>query len=306
VTTGFLTAGDFFVKEANNKMRKKEMQETTGPLSASTVGGKEISRELEDEIFEKRLLSKLDCIEKLNKGRNNKNFFIVHPNHGMLYQYTQLARALEHEYNVYGIQARGLLPQGKMPESPDQMVNDYLEQILKVQKSGTYIVSGFCGGNPVAYEIARRLELLKNKVEKIVLLDSHVFVTDLTWNYMRRVKFLPKFKKRKIIAFNMENFQREMRNSKFDLKDDDEGGFRKKKVEKYMDVLCRYVVSLDIVDAPLVVPQAIETPRPVATQERFDRITRSTATLVKVPGTHDSMLEQPHVEKLAEVIINTP
>ncbi|MCK5055421.1 MAG: hypothetical protein KAT34_02095 [Candidatus Aminicenantes bacterium] len=287
-------------------MNEKVNHETTASQTTLAIGGKKISRELEDEIFEKRLLRKLDCIEKLNNGRNKKNFFIVHPNHGMLYQYKELAAALEKEFNVYGILARGLKPGGKMPEDPERMAGDYLEQILKLQKSGTYFVAGFCGGNPVAYEIGRRLEKSGHKVGKIVLLDSHVFVTDLTWKYMRRVKLLPGFKKKKIIARNMEFFQQEMRTGKYDLRDDDEGGFRKKKVEKYMDVLCRYVVSLDIVNAPLLVPQAIKTPRPVATQERFDRITRSTATLIKVPGTHDSMLEQPHVTILAEVIINYP
>jgi thioesterase domain-containing protein len=285
-------------------MKKKEKNETIGPVTASTAGEKEISRELEDEIYEKRLLAKLDCIEKLNKGRNNKNFFIVHPNHGMLYQYTQLALALEKEFNVYGIQARGLLPRGKMPETPDQMVNDYVGQILKVQKSGTFYVAGFCGGNAVAYEVARRLELRKHEVGTLVLIDSHVFVTDIAYSYLRYKQYYPEFQKKKMMDGSMEAFKSEMRANKFELKDSDDGAFRKKKVEKYMDTLCEHVFYLGFLKAPILVPQAILSPRPVATQERFDRITKSTATLIKVPGTHDGMLEQPDVEKLAEVIIN--
>lgn len=284
-------------------MIKEENKEKTVPVTASAGGEEQVSRELEDEIYEKRVLSKLDCIEKLNNGRNKDNFFIVHPNHGMLYQYTQLGKALERKFNVYGIQARGLLPQGKMPESPDQMVNDYIEQILKVQKTGTYFISGFCGGNAVAYEIARRLEQRELEVGTVVLIDSHVFVTDRVYKTLRYVQHYPKFMKKNLLIREMDVFKREMHNNRFVLSDNDDGGFRKKKVEKYMDTLCTRIFYLGFVNAPLLVPHAILSPRPVATQERFDRLTRSTATLIKIPGTHDGILEQPDVQKLAEVII---
>ena len=286
-------------------INEKVNQETAASETTLAKGRGEISRELEDEIFEKRLLQKLDCIEKLNNGRNKKNFFIVHPNHGMLYQYKELAAELEREFIVYGLLARGLKPKGKMPENPDRMVEDYIEQILKVQKKGPFLISGFCGGNAVAYEITRRLELRKHEVKALVLLDSPPVVRDGEYKFLRMLRYYPAFKRKKIMSFNMDAFEREMRANKFILKDDDDGNFRKKKVEKYMDTLVRYVFYFGFINAPIVTPQSIDSPRPLATQERFDRMTRSAATLIKVPGTHNGILEQPYVKRLAEVIINS-
>ena len=173
-----------------------------------------------------------------------------------------------------------------------------------MQQSGPFFISGFCGGNVVAYEIACRLEQRKLEVAKVVLLDSHVVISDRAYVSLRYMQYFPKFKKKKLMELHMANFKRDLQGSGFALKDSDDGAFRKNKVEKYMDTLCAHIFYFGIVKAPLLVPHAILTPRPVATQERFDRMTKSTATLIKVPGTHDGMLEQPDVKKLAEVIID--
>lgn len=265
---------------------------------------KQISKELEDEIYEKKLLEKLDCIEKLTGGRQDRNIFIIHPNHGMLYQYKELAQLLEKKFNVYGVKAMGLAPGKLMPETPRQLLDEYLAQILKVQEKGPFILSGFCIGNAFAFALAHNLERRGHKVEKLVLLDSIAFVRDHTYKLIRWLRFFPGFVKKKLFAEAEKRFKREMRLKKYILKESDEGGFRKTKVEKYMDVAGRYIFILGIVDAPLLVPHGLDSSRPGATQARFDRLTRSTAALFKVPGTHEGMLKQPDVERLAQLILD--
>ncbi len=286
-------------------MKENSDLKTTNPANTPEPGEKNISQELEDEIYERHLLAKLDCIEKLNKGRNKRNIFIVHPNNGMIVQFRELALELENGFNVYGLKARGLRRGTQMPESPGQLINDYLEQITTLQKKGPYIISGFCGGNTIAYEIARQLEKRNRRVEKVILLDSHVFITDHSYKLVRLMKYLPAAAERWFTSSADNIFKAQIRRGDLILRDTDDDALRVEKVQKYMDVLCAYTISYSIIDAPLLVPQAIESPRPIATQERFDRITRSQATLIKVPGTHDGILEQPYVRKLAEVILNS-
>jgi len=66
-------------------------------------------RNLANAVHEESILNRLECIIKLNSGKNKKNLFIIHPFHGMIYQYKDLAKLLDGQYNVFAIQARGML-----------------------------------------------------------------------------------------------------------------------------------------------------------------------------------------------------
>ena len=280
------------------------LSNTTIKKLGSLIGERNMSKELEDEIYEQRLLRDLDCLEKLNKGRAGKNIFILHPNSGMLNQYKELALLLEKKYNVYGIKARGPEPGTNMWESPRQMVDDYVEQILIFQESGPYTLAGFGIGNMLAYEIGRKLELLNHQVEKIVMLDPSVFITGRGSRYRKMPAFLPGLVEKAVLALGERKFKRKIRSGKLIIREDDNKNVRKEKVKKYMDILNTCVLSFGVVQAPLSVLQTMESPAPGATRERFERLTGSSVSFARVPGDHDSMLEKPVVEKLAQLIIN--
>ncbi|MCK4763372.1 MAG: alpha/beta hydrolase [Candidatus Aminicenantes bacterium] len=272
----------------------------------SAAGEKHISKELEDKLYEQKLLEKLNCIEKMTVGRHDRNIFIIHPNHGMLYQYKELARLLGKKYNVYGVKARGLAPGATMPETHLQMVDEYVEEILKVQDRGPFILSGFCVGNLIAYIIAQKLEKRKHKIEYMLCLDAMHFIVDYTYRLMRMMKYLPRFIEKKFMKITVENFERALRTSKFTLKESDEAGFRRVKVEKYMDIAGQHAFSFRAgLDAPMLIPHGLESDRPGATLEKFSRLTKGKATICKVPGTHTGMLEPPNVEHLAQLLLDT-
>jgi len=55
---------------------------------------------------------------------------------------------------------------------------------------------------------------------------------------------------------------------------------------------------------PILAILVESTTRPNVTAEEFGKITKTKATVVKIPGDHSSLWESPYVEKLAEAILN--
>jgi aryl carrier-like protein len=217
----------------------------------AVIDEKNIPGEVKEENEEERLLSQLECIEKLNKGRNQENIFIIHPMHGMVNQYKDLALLLEKKYNVYGIQARGVKPGSKMSESPGQMIDDYLEQILAVQKNGPFIIAGYCISAIISYEIVRKMESLDHPVEKLILFDSHALFRDRFLRILRALEYLPGFVKRVILFFYYRKFKKAKQAGTFGKIEGSDGeeikwgnDLRKKQFEKYMGILGNHVLPL--------------------------------------------------------------
>ncbi|MCX6582595.1 MAG: amino acid adenylation domain-containing protein [Candidatus Aminicenantes bacterium] len=256
------------------------------------------------------LIGKLKCIEKLNNGHGKKNLFIVHPQHGMVYQYKEFALLLEREYNVYGLQALGVGPGTQMAEGPRQMIDRYLEEILAVQDSGPYIIGGYCVGSLVGYEIARRLERMGYTVEKLLLFDSRAFITPVSVGILRTMEKLPRFLKQIALALTYNRgFAKAVKTGKYQRTLEQDGReiadpkLRKETIEKYMDILIAHVVPLGIIKAPLLSVLAEAAKHDLKIEEGFNRMTKSKATVIRIPGDHDSIFERPYVERLAEVII---
>jgi len=280
---------------------------------ASITDERIISMDLKEKIYEERLLSQLDCIEKLNNGRREKNIFIIHPRHGMVNQYKELAKLVEKKYNVYGVHARAWSSAWKIPGNTRQVINDYLEQILAVQKNGPYIIGGFCVGTLYGYEIVRKLERMGHQVGKLILFDSHCFFPDHYVKFLRRLEYLPGFVKKLFLSSVNRRFKKAIRAAELFKSEGNDGGeitieveddLRREKISEYMDILYLYITPLEFIKAPILVALVKNTDRRLATEENFDRMTRNKATVVETTGEHDTIWEKPYVEKLAEIILN--
>jgi amino acid adenylation domain-containing protein len=280
---------------------------------AAITAERAISIDIKEKIEEERLLSQLACIEKLNNGRGKKNIFIIHPRHGMVNQYKALAQLVEKKFNVYGVQARAWTSAWKIPENTRQVINDYLEQILAVQKNGPYIIGGFCAGTLFGYEIVRKLERMGHQVEKLILFDSHCFFPPHYVRFLRRLEYLPGFYKTLFLFSTNRRFKKAIKAGKLLKAEGNKGGevtievdddLRREKISEYMDTLYLYITPLEFIKAPILVPLVENTDRRLATEENFDRMTRNKATVVETTGKHDTIWEKPYVEKLAEIILN--
>jgi thioesterase domain-containing protein/acyl carrier protein len=98
--------------------------------------------------------------------------FLVHAHGGNVLEYNALARLLDADQPVYGIQARGLDGSVRPELTIEQMASEYLAEIRTLQPQGPYFLAGFCFGGPVALEIAQQIRQAGEEVGLLVLIQS--------------------------------------------------------------------------------------------------------------------------------------
>jgi acyl carrier protein len=135
-------------------------------FQAGTV--KELAKILSQE---NGLVSSSSLVSLQPKG-TNKPLFLIHPCNGEILIYRLLAKKLGPDFPVYGLQAVGLDGQKKPLYSVEEMADNYIKEIQKVQPHGPYYLGGKHIGSMVALEIAQRLISQGQKVELIVVLGG--------------------------------------------------------------------------------------------------------------------------------------
>jgi nonribosomal peptide synthetase DhbF len=117
----------------------------------------------------------LDVVLPLRTKGTANPLFCVHPALGISWCYAGLLRHVSASRPIYGLQARAILRPESTPETIDNMVDDYVEQILEIQPAGPYYLLGWSFGGLVAQAIAVRLQRLGHQISFLALLDSFPF-----------------------------------------------------------------------------------------------------------------------------------
>lgn len=100
--------------------------------------------------------------------------FCVHPVVGLSWTYARLLAHLDPDRPVYGLQARAISDAAKAPRSIDEMADDYIGSMRRVQPTGPYSLLGWSFGGVVCHAIAAKLQDLGERVDLLVMLDSRV------------------------------------------------------------------------------------------------------------------------------------
>jgi pimeloyl-ACP methyl ester carboxylesterase len=85
--------------------------------------------------------------------------FCIHPAAGLSWCYPGLLQHLRTDYPIYALQARGLKHKESLPQTLEEMVLDYLDQIRKIQPSGPYHLLGWSFGGILAYRIQKESKM---------------------------------------------------------------------------------------------------------------------------------------------------
>ncbi|MEP0859812.1 MAG: non-ribosomal peptide synthetase [Ignavibacterium sp.] len=111
---------------------------------------------------------------EIKKGDTSLSpLFLVHGAEGNILLYRDLAKRLNSNRSVYGIQARGLNGEGHIHHSIEEMAADYIKAIKTVQPKGPYHIGGYCMGGSVAYEMALQLSQKGESVANVFLLETY-------------------------------------------------------------------------------------------------------------------------------------
>lgn len=115
---------------------------------------------------------------KIQAGRAKPPLFCLHTRTGHIFEYYGLAKYLDPDQPVYGLQAP--LVDGKPLQQPlEQMAADYIQAIQSIQPNGPYFLCGYSFGGLLAYEIARQLAAKNQSIALLVLADT--YNTAQTW-----------------------------------------------------------------------------------------------------------------------------
>jgi amino acid adenylation domain-containing protein len=131
-----------------------------------------LARELRRQPGERAPWSALVTLQSANAS-SRRPLFCVHPAGGRALCYVKLSQALGVDQPLYGFQARGL-DEGQQPfVDIVEMASTYLAALKKQQPEGPYQILGWSGGGVVAFEIARQLQGAGDEVSFLCLVDAY-------------------------------------------------------------------------------------------------------------------------------------
>lgn len=99
--------------------------------------------------------------------------FCLHPATGYSWFYARLVRQFGSQYPIYALQARGLDGAGPLAGSMQDMVEDYVNEIRKIQTTGPYHLIGYSLGGILAQAIAARLRSQAQSIALLAVLDAY-------------------------------------------------------------------------------------------------------------------------------------
>ncbi|HYP02761.1 MAG TPA: thioesterase domain-containing protein [Pyrinomonadaceae bacterium] len=246
-------------------------------------------------------------------------FFCVHPGGGNVLCYKELANHLGLERPFYGLQARGL-DENQVPHTRiEEMAAYYIGAIRTVQPDGPYLLGGWSMGGVIAYEMAQQLEAQGQQVSLLALMDAKP---------MQPVEDDAPFDEITLLT----NFARDLGLSVDSLKlsADELAGLNSEELLSYVlqRAIVEGIVPQDVQLAQArrlfevfkINVQAMQSYRPqpsafaltlLSAAEREDSeapdetmgwgaLTSGEVEIHRVPGSHFTIVREPHVRSLAE------
>ena len=114
------------------------------------------------------------CLVSLQKGKSDGTpFFLMHTPPGDLLGYVNLVKELDNDIPIYGFRSIGLDDKERCHTSIEEMATCYIEELLKIQPNGPYMLGGWCLGGTIAFEVARQLTGMGRKIALLAVFDSN-------------------------------------------------------------------------------------------------------------------------------------
>lgn len=267
-----------------------------------------------------------DAFLSLQPNGSRRPLFLVHGvGGGMIWGYANLARRLGADQPVYVFKSRGLegLPE---PTSLRGLAEQYVQDLRAFQPEGPYQLGGYCFGGNVAYEMACVLKEQGQEVSFLALFNSsppNSSYDHFNWSPLGLLRFVANLRhsamavmawdaarRRQFFGWKLRNLRRQLIRA---LRRDSTP--EEVEVEEMVDISGYSGFERRVWCAQVRALRAHHTPRydgPVTLfrsrghctvcsfDHRFGWGDYAPATrVVLVPGAHESVLEEPHVNTLA-------
>ncbi|MEU9166476.1 amino acid adenylation domain-containing protein [Streptomyces sp. NPDC048420] len=114
----------------------------------------------------------LDAVLPLRTRGDKEPLFCLPPASGLAWGFAGLARHLDPDRPLYGLQSQGLVPGAPRSSSLRATVAEHIARIREIQPEGPYHLLGYSMGGLVAYEVAVTLQRDGHEVALLAMLDA--------------------------------------------------------------------------------------------------------------------------------------
>jgi len=264
--------------------------------------------ELAQNIRNETELSKMECIVRLNQVTEDKlNLFILHTINGHVFGYKELAKLLENDFNIYGLQGKGLTKECPLPNSIEEIVAYYLYEIKKIQPEGPYLIGGHCTGILFAYDLVRLIEDNGDEVERLIAFDQQMWWGDKAVFYITIRSFISRPFKAirrtwlRLIRKNQSDWiypyylRHARKGERVSSKETSlEEHFKHLERDKY-----RFRSKIN---APIFATKSKDSVWVKFTEEHWRKMTRGEVSILETRGDHWNLFDQPYVNEVAKAV----
>jgi aspartate racemase len=268
------------------------------------------------------------CLVPIKPNGTRSPIYLIHSVGGVVLNYYAVAHLLSEEQPVYGIQPVGLDGKQEPLLQVEDMVSRYIQEIQMLQPSGPYYLGGYSLGGILAFEMARRLTTMGEKVAILALFDTFSLHHLPNWPQILRNKFTllsqrTRFRIHNLISLSPEKridylqqsaqrFTRRIRNRIWELT----VGRKQSERALLTDPLrivrkCNMLAARKYRSVPhdgilydgkvtlfLAAERAVKgSANPV---EEWQSVTKGAVQAISVPGDHVTMLREPNVRILGQ------
>jgi amino acid adenylation domain-containing protein len=206
---------DFFELGGNSLMAIKVMrlleEHTAVRLPISVLFQAPTSEKLAHYIQMNNKESSWTSLVPIKPEGNKPPLYIVHGSGLTVFVFNALARGMDPEQPVYGLQARGLNGEDPFDNIPD-IAAHYISEITTQNPSGPYCLAGYSFGGIVAFEMAKQLQAAGKEVSRLIIFDTNAaYNADYFLSRSKRLqrKCLKQFSKMVFIGKSLRKYPQE-------------------------------------------------------------------------------------------------
>ncbi len=127
--------------------------------------------EIAEIIRQERVATTWSPLVLLKAGKSQPPLFCIHALGGTLFSYYDLVRRCGEDRPIYGLQSLGIDGEQQPLDRVEDMADYFIQAIQAIQPQGPYLLVGYSFGGIVAFEMARQLTELGERVDFLGIID---------------------------------------------------------------------------------------------------------------------------------------
>jgi amino acid adenylation domain-containing protein len=214
--------------------------------------------------------------------------YFIHPAGGHAFCFIPLAREMGTERPFFAVQNIFLHKPYKVEFTLDELSDIYIEEIKRNQPNGPYIIGGWSFGGVVAFDICQKLLAQGDCIEILIMLDSYLPSSGKIKQLMSDDDLVSLAIKNGQILTNTKDIHVDIMSNIY---------------LQSIHTLFTYQAKPYNGEVLLIEASEMDESYDVTAKDTWSEILKGNIRIVKSPGNHHSMVKEPNVKILADIIM---